>query len=72
VIPHGRVLVRDGRIIAVWDGMQPPDDVDVADAGVIEAAPQNLLFPGLINLHDHPREDFLEAWLPPSPDVIQA
>jgi cytosine/adenosine deaminase-related metal-dependent hydrolase len=70
VIPHGRVLVRDGRIVAVWRGPQPPDGIAVDGASVVEAGPQDLLFPGLINLHDHPREDFLEAWLPPSSHAI--
>jgi cytosine/adenosine deaminase-related metal-dependent hydrolase len=72
VIPHGRVLVRDGRIVAVWGGRQPPVGVAVGDASVIEAGPQDLVFPGLINLHDHPREDILEAWLPPSSHAIPA
>jgi 5-methylthioadenosine/S-adenosylhomocysteine deaminase len=70
VIPHGRVLVRDGRIIAVWAGPQAPAGVEVGDASVVEAGPQDLLFPGLINVHDHPREDFLEAWLPPASEAI--
>jgi 5-methylthioadenosine/S-adenosylhomocysteine deaminase len=72
VIPHGRVLVRDGRIVAVWAGPQAPTGVEVGDARVIAAGPQDLLFPGLIDLHDHPREDFLEAWLPPAADAIPA
>jgi hypothetical protein len=32
VIPHGRVLVRDGRITAVWSGRRPPDGVTIGDA----------------------------------------
>ena len=72
VVPHGRVLVRDGRIVAVWRGPQPPEGVDVGDASVVDAGPNDLLFPGLINLHDHPREDFLETWLPPSSHAIPA
>ena len=39
---------------------------------MIEAGPQDLLFPGLINLHDHPSFDFLERWLPPSSNAIPA
>jgi hypothetical protein len=72
VVPHGRVLVRDGKIVAVWRGPKPPSGVTVGDASVLEAGPKDLLFPGLINLHDHPREDFLEAWLPPSSHAIPA
>ncbi len=65
VVPHGRVLVRDGRIVAVWSGPQPPDGVAVGDATVIDAGPPDLLFPGLINLHSHPAHNVLQAWLPP-------
>jgi predicted amidohydrolase YtcJ len=55
VIPHARVLVRDGRIAAVWRGPTPPAGVTIGDASVVRAGPQELLFPGLINLHGHPR-----------------
>jgi cytosine/adenosine deaminase-related metal-dependent hydrolase len=72
VIPHGRVLVRDGRIVAVWSGPTPPEGVGVGEASVVEAGPQDLLFPGLINLHDHPREDFLHVWPAPSSHAIPA
>src|SRR6266540_7186645 len=57
VIPHGRVLVREGRIVAVWQGPEPPEGVAVGEASVVRAGPQDLLFPGLINLHNHPREN---------------
>src|SRR5690348_15633616 len=60
VIPHGDVLVRDGRIAAVWSGAQPPAGVSVADARVVDAGPNDLLFPGLINPHDHPAFDALD------------
>jgi hypothetical protein len=72
VIPFGRVLVRDGQIVAVWSGTTPPKGVSVGAASVIEAGPQDLLFPGLINLHDHPSFDVLEPWLPPSSDALPA
>jgi hypothetical protein len=65
VVPHGRVLVRGGRIVAVWSGPQPPAGVSVGDASVISAGPQDVLFPGLINLHSQPNDNMLEAWLPP-------
>lgn len=69
VVPHGRVLIRDGVIVAVWSGVEPPPGVVVGGASRVEATPSDLLFPGLINLHDHPREDILEAWLPPASDA---
>jgi 5-methylthioadenosine/S-adenosylhomocysteine deaminase len=70
VIPHGRVLVRNGRIIAVWSGPRPPDGVTIGDPTIVEAGPQDLLFPGLINLHSHPNDNFVDAWLPPSSHAI--
>src|SRR6516225_3296435 len=45
VIPDGRVLVRDGRIVAVWQGPKPPQGVDIGAASVVDAGPQELLFP---------------------------
>jgi 5-methylthioadenosine/S-adenosylhomocysteine deaminase len=70
VVPHGRVLVRDGRIVAVWSGPRPPEGVTVGDASVISAGPQDLLFPGLIDLHSHPNDNILHAWLPPTSHAI--
>jgi len=66
VIRNGRVLVRDGRIAAVWQDDSVPDGIDVA--GVVRAplSPQALIYPGLINLHDHPFFDMLPIWQPPS------
>jgi len=72
VIPHGRVLVREGRIVAVWQGPEPPEGVAVGEASVVRAGPQDLLFPGLINLHNHPRENHLHAWPAPSSHAIPA
>ena len=72
VIPHGSVLVRDGRIVAVWGGPKPPKGVSVGGASVVDAGPQELLFPGLIDLHDHPSFDVLPTWLPPSSDAQPA
>jgi imidazolonepropionase-like amidohydrolase len=56
VIPHGACFVRDGRIVAVW-GPKPPQGVSVGGASIVDAGPQELLFPGLIDLHDHPSFD---------------
>ena len=70
VIHDGQVLVRSGQIAAVWQGRQPPAGLDVGNPSIIEADPDDLLFPGLINLHDHPSEDFLYLVLPPSSDAI--
>jgi 5-methylthioadenosine/S-adenosylhomocysteine deaminase len=70
VIPHGSVLVRAGRIVAVWSGPRPPAGVAIGDASVVHAGPQDLLYPGLINLHSHPDDNVLPTWLPPSSHAI--
>jgi 5-methylthioadenosine/S-adenosylhomocysteine deaminase len=72
VIPQGRVLVRNGRIVAVWQGPTPPEAVEIGDASVVRAGPRDLLFPGLINLHNHPRENHLHAWPAPSSHALPA
>jgi cytosine/adenosine deaminase-related metal-dependent hydrolase len=72
VIPFGNVLVRDGKIVSVWSGPRPPKGVVVGNASVVDAGPLDLLFPGLINLHDHPLFDVLPPWLPPSSDAQPA
>jgi 5-methylthioadenosine/S-adenosylhomocysteine deaminase len=66
VIPNGRVLVRDGRIAAIWRGGAVPDGLDLT--GVVRAplGPRAHIYPGLINLHDHPLFDALPLWQPPS------
>src|SRR5262245_47654653 len=66
IVPHGRVLIRNGKIVAVWSGPYPPFGVSPRNPVVIAATPQDLLFPGLINLHTHPGFNILPAWLPPS------
>jgi hypothetical protein len=72
VLPSGSVLVRDGKIVAVWSGPKPPKDVVIGNASVVKTGPLDLLFPGLINLHDHPSFDALPTWLPPSSDAQPA
>jgi cytosine/adenosine deaminase-related metal-dependent hydrolase len=62
IVPNGRVLVRDGVIVAVWSGATPPG-VDTRDARIVRGT---YVFPGLINLHDHPSYDVLPLWPPPS------
>ena len=66
VIHGGRVLVRDGVIAAVWRGAKPPNGVDLT--GVVRAplGPHAYIYPGLINLHDHPFYGVLPLWQPPS------
>jgi cytosine/adenosine deaminase-related metal-dependent hydrolase len=72
VLPAASVLVHGGRIVAVWSGPKPPTGVVVGNASVVRAGPFDLLFPGLINLHDHPSFDVLPVWLPPASDAQPA
>jgi 5-methylthioadenosine/S-adenosylhomocysteine deaminase len=66
VIHNGRVLVRDGRIAAVWQGGATPDGVDLSDVVRAPLGQHAYIYPGLINLHDHPFFDVLPIWQAPS------
>jgi 5-methylthioadenosine/S-adenosylhomocysteine deaminase len=72
VLPHGRVLVRGGRIAAVWDGPIPPEGVDLDGVARPPIGAHALIYPGLINLHDHPLNDALPLWEAPSSHVQAA
>jgi 5-methylthioadenosine/S-adenosylhomocysteine deaminase len=72
VIENGHVLLRDGRIVAVWQGNKTPDGVSLEGAARPALGPHALIFPGLINLHDHPFFDTLPLWQPPSSHVQAA
>jgi 5-methylthioadenosine/S-adenosylhomocysteine deaminase len=63
VIPNGRVLVRGGIILAVWAAPDKPAGLNTSDARIVKGG---LIFPGLINIHDHPAFDVLPLWPPPS------
>ena len=54
VLEHGGVLVRDGLIAAVWEGDRAPAGTPLDGAAIIELGPSALIFPGMINLHNHP------------------
>jgi hypothetical protein len=69
VIEDGSVLVRGDRIVAVWQGERPPTGTRVDGAVVIELDGPALIFPGMINLHNHPTYDMLRLWPTPSSDV---
>src|SRR4051812_37974612 len=66
VIHDGRVLVRDGRIVAVWRGGNTPDGIDLTGVVRVPLGHHAYIYPGLINLHDHPFYDVLPRWQPPS------
>lgn len=67
VLADGNVLVSDGIVIAVWSGATPPG-IDTRGARTVSAGPRGLIFPGLIDLHDHPPFDVLPMW--PRPPLI--
>src|SRR5688572_20669764 len=51
ILHKGNVLIRGGKIVATWEGPQPPDGTPIGAATVIDLGPKALIFPGLINLH---------------------
>jgi 5-methylthioadenosine/S-adenosylhomocysteine deaminase len=69
VVDDGNVLVRNDRIVAIWHGQRPPFGTPVGDAEIVDFGPSALIFPGMINLHDHPTFDMLRLWPAPSSDV---
>jgi 5-methylthioadenosine/S-adenosylhomocysteine deaminase len=66
VLHNGNVLVRNGKIVATWIGTTPPKGTPIGDAIQIDLGSKALIFPGLINLHNHPTYDMLELWPAPS------
>jgi 5-methylthioadenosine/S-adenosylhomocysteine deaminase len=73
VVERGRVLVAGDRIAAVWAPGKRPKSVGGARlrrAVKVRAGHHALLFPGLINLHDHPSYGALHAWPAPSSHAI--
>ena len=69
ILRNGNVLIRDGRIDATWQGTKAPTGVDISNVVVIDLGSTGLIFPGLINLHNHPTYDTLETWPAPSSHV---
>jgi cytosine/adenosine deaminase-related metal-dependent hydrolase len=72
VIRHGHVLIRGGQIEAIWQGPDAPPDLDLTGAVRVDAGPGAAIYPGLINLHDHPLFDALPVWVPPTSHVQAA
>jgi len=72
ILRNGNVLVRDGRIIATWQGTKAPTGTLINNAVAVDLGPATLIFPGLINLHNHPTYDMLELWPAPSSHVQTA
>jgi cytosine/adenosine deaminase-related metal-dependent hydrolase len=61
--------VRNGQIVALWRGENPPFGTPIGEAEIVDFGPTALIFPGMINLHDHPTFDMLRLWPAPSSDA---
>jgi 5-methylthioadenosine/S-adenosylhomocysteine deaminase len=75
VIKRGRVLISGNQIEAVWaPGKQPKriGDRRLRRSAHVSAGRNAYLYPGLINLHDHPSYAPLHAWPAPSSHAIPA
>ena len=69
VLKHGNVLIRGGLIEAVWEGPRAPRGVDPRGATLVDLDRDQAIYPGLINLHDHPLFAAQPIWVPPSTHV---
>ena len=69
ILHKGNVLVRNGKIVSIWEGPQPPSGTPIGDAVEIDLGPKALIFPGLINLHNHPTYSMLNLWAAPSSHI---
>ncbi len=59
VIPHGVVYINDDRIVAVQPASSPPP-VGYEDVPTIQT--EGMIFPGLIELHNHLSYNILPLW----------
>jgi imidazolonepropionase-like amidohydrolase len=66
ILHNGNVLIRSGKIVVAWEGPQSPVGTPVGDATIIDLGPKVLIFPGLINLHNHPTFNMLNLRPAPS------
>jgi hypothetical protein len=66
VLRHGHVLIRGGRVVAVWDGPIPPAGIDLNSVARPDLGPNALIYTGLINLHGHPLNEAPPLWQTPS------
>jgi cytosine/adenosine deaminase-related metal-dependent hydrolase len=69
VLKNGNVLVRNGTIVGVWNGPNPPAGLVLDNVAKPALGPGAMIFPGLIDLHDHPGYDVLHTWPAPSSHV---
>ncbi|HEU4732044.1 MAG TPA: amidohydrolase family protein [Kofleriaceae bacterium] len=55
VIPRGWVVIKDGRILSILDRRPVAADGPRLDTG-------GIVFPGFVNLHDHPMYNIFKRW----------
>ena len=71
VIRHGNVLVRKGKVAAIWRDGRRPRGLRLGRPAVV-APRAAVIFPGLINLHDHPTWSMLPPRPAPASDAQPA
>jgi cytosine/adenosine deaminase-related metal-dependent hydrolase len=69
ILHNGSILIRNGKIVATWEGQHAPEGTRIGDAVEIDLGPKALIFPGLINLHNHPTYSMLNLWAAPSSHI---
>jgi len=72
ILRGGSILIRNGKIVAMWQGPTAPNGAQIGEAVEIYLGENALIFPGLINLHNHASYDALDLWPPPSSHVQTA
>ena len=60
VINDGNVLIRDGKISAVWSGQNIPQNVDLTGVPIVET--NGTIYPGLIDTHNHMHYNHIPLW----------
>lgn len=60
VINDGNVLIRDGKISAVWSGQNIPQNVDLTGVPLVET--NGTIYPGLIDTHNHMHYNHIPLW----------
>lgn len=62
ILRHGWLDIVNGRIVAI-DLQRPEDIVKIPGSSVLET--NDLVFPGFIDLHNHPSFNVFPRWTPP-------
>ena len=60
VINDGSVLIRNGKIDAVWSGQNIPQNVDLTGVPIVET--NGTIYPGLIDTHNHMHYNHIPLW----------